>query len=270
MGLIKAQHAPSSLQPFSMKDVEEAARGILLRARRQAEQLLAAAQQEAETLREQARAEGTREGFDHGFAEGSRQGAEAGRAAALEEQRRQLTDVVQGLTRAAAELNARRDELETVALGEVIGLAAAIARRVTKRQGMLDEAVLAANLSEAMRLVVAAADVSIAFHPDQRKTLEDALPRLRLDWPSLRHVELAEDPVISRGGCRIATRGGSVDADLDEQLDRVIDELMPVEKTPKPRPFPLSKGTKGTRSAKGAGKKRAAKTPPEHTAAEEA
>jgi flagellar assembly protein FliH len=243
MGLIKAQYAPASLQPFSMKDIEETARAMLLRARRKAEELIAAAQQEGEAIKEQARAEGTRAGFEHGFAEGSQQGAEAGREQALEEHRRQLTDVLRGLTQAAAELNARREELETEAMREVVGLAAAVARRVTKRQGIIDEAVLAANLSDVMRLVVAAADISIAFHPEQRKTLEDALPRLRLEWPTLRHVELTEDPMVSPGGCRVTTAGGTVDAELDEQLDRVIDELMPVEKTPRARPVPLSRST---------------------------
>jgi flagellar assembly protein FliH len=249
MGLIKANLAPSTLQPFSMKDVEEVARGILLRARRKAEELIAAAQQEGEAIKEQARAEATQAGFDHGFAEGSQQGAEAGRQQAMEEHGKQLTEVVRALTQAAGELSARRDELETEALREVVGLAAAVARRVTKRQGLIDEEVLAANLSDAMRLVVAAADVSIAVHPDQRKTLEEALPRLRLEWPALRHVELTEDPALAPGGCRVCTRGGAVDAGLDEQLDRVIDELMPIEKTPKPKPFPLSKATgKGSKT----------------------
>ena len=242
MGLIKANVAPASLQPFSMKDVEEAAKGILLRARRKAEELIAAAQQEGEAIKEQARAEGTQAGFDHGFADGSQQGVEAGRQAALEEHRKQLTDLVRGLTQAAAELNARRDELETEALREVIGLAAAIARRVTKRQGVIDEDVLAANLTEAMRLVVGAADVTITIHPYQRKTLEEALPRLRMQWPLLRHLQLNDDPSLAPGGCRIAAGGGKVDAGLDEQLDRVIEELMPAEKTvEEPKPFPLSK-----------------------------
>ena len=241
MGLIKANVAPATLQPFSMKDVEEAARGILLRARRKAEELIAAAQQEGEAIKEQARADGARAGFDHGFAEGSQQGTEAGRQQALEEHRKQLTEVLRSLTQASTELSARRDELETEALHEVVALAAAIARRVTKRQGVIDDAVLAANVSEAMRLVVAGADVTIAVHPEQRDTLEEALPRLRLEWPSLRHVELTDDATLSPGGCRVTTGGGTIDADLDEQLDRVITELMPVARTPRPRPIPFSK-----------------------------
>src|SRR5690348_1234542 len=70
MGLIKAHQSPANLQPFSMADVEAAAKRILLRARQQAEQLLFAAQQEAEGLKELAREEGLREGREQGYAEG--------------------------------------------------------------------------------------------------------------------------------------------------------------------------------------------------------
>jgi flagellar assembly protein FliH len=232
MGLIKARQAPPNLQPFSLADIETAAKRILLRARRQADELLVAAQQEAEALKELAREEGLREGREQGLAEGTRQGAEAGKAQALAACQQQFAAAVAAVTQAAAELDAGRRALEAEGLAEVVQLAAAIARRVTKRQGMIDEQVLAANVADAMRLVVHAADVRIAIHPDQRRTLDDALPRLRLEWPGLEHVELVDDPALAPGGCRIFTRGGRVDADLDGQLDRVIAELLPTPDVP--------------------------------------
>ena len=227
MGLIKAQQAPPNLQPFSMADVETAARRILLRARQQAEQLLLAAQQEAEGLKQAAHAEGLREGRAQGHAEGLQKGAEAGKAQALAACQQQFAATLGALAQAAMELDAGRRALEAEGLAEVVQLAAAIARRVTKRQGIIDEQVLAANVADAMRLVVHAADVRIAVHPDQRRTLDEALPALRLEWPGLEHVELVDDPTLAPGGCRIFTRGGRVDADLDGQLDRVIAELLP-------------------------------------------
>ena len=229
MALIKANHAPRSLQPFSMADVEAAAKRVLLRARQQAEQLLLDAQNEAEALKEQAKVEGLREGLEQGQAEGLRQGQEAGHAQALAEHREQFTQTIAALAAAAAELDAGRQRLEADGLREVVQLAAAIARRVTKRQGLIDEEVLAANVTEAMRLVIHAADVQIAVHPDQRATLEAALPRLRTEWPSLKHVELVDDAALSPGGCRLFARGGQVDASLDAQLDRVIAELLPAK-----------------------------------------
>src|SRR4051812_42609830 len=97
MGLIKANSAPTAMVPFSMKDIEEAARNTLLRARRQAEELLAAAQAEAETLKESARRDGFAEGKRDGLARGAEEGREAGREQALAEHRAKLTELIGGL-----------------------------------------------------------------------------------------------------------------------------------------------------------------------------
>ena len=59
--------------------------------------------------------------------------------------------------------------------------------------------------------------------PDKKKEL----PKLQLHWPNLKHVELVEDASVSPGGCRVMTRHGEVNAQIDTQLDRVIAELMP-------------------------------------------
>jgi flagellar biosynthesis/type III secretory pathway protein FliH len=48
-----------------------------------------------------------------------------------------------------------------------------------------------------------------------------------MNWPSLKHVELIDDPAVAPGGCRILTRHGEVDAEIEGQLDRVIAELLP-------------------------------------------
>jgi len=227
MGLIKANNAPSGLRPFSMADVEAAARSILLRARRQAEELIATAQREADELKEAGRAQGLREGLQKGTTDGMRQGAEAGKREAFEKHQKEFAAAVQALKAAAVEIEARRFDLEADGLREVVLLAAAVARKVTKRQGLIDEQVLADNLSEAMKLAVGAADVRVAIHPSQRATLTEALPQLRAEWPALKHIELVDDATVSPGGCRVFTRGGLVDADLDCQLDRVINDLLP-------------------------------------------
>ena len=52
------------------------------------------------------------------------------------------------------ELEASRVDLEGQALTEVVQLAVAVARRVTKQQGAIDPAVLAGNLEEAMKLAM--------------------------------------------------------------------------------------------------------------------
>jgi flagellar assembly protein FliH len=236
MGLIKSSDAPSTMVPFSMGDVERHAKSLLLRAQHQAEQLLAAAQTEAESLKQQAKVQGLAEGRREGTAEGLTQGKQAGHQQALAEHRVQFEKAIAALTAAANALEQSRNELEAAALVEVVQLALAVARRVTKRQGMIDPDVLAANLGEAMKLVVKSADIRVAIHPSQCATLDAALPQLKLQWPNLNHVQIIEDGAMQPGGCCVFTEHGQVSADLDEQLDRIAGELLPSRDLPTPSP----------------------------------
>jgi len=226
MPVIKSSNSPS-LVPFSMADIERHAKSVLLRAQQQAEQLLAEAQKEAEQLKQQARAEGLIEGRKQGTAEGLTQGREAGQQQALNDHRAQLQQAVGALNACATAIDQSRNELEAIGLAEVTQLALAIARRVTKRQGMIEPEVMSANLAEAMKLVVKSVDIRVAIHPAQRKTLDAALPRLALQWPSLTHVQIIEEPGLAPGGCRVFTENGQVNADLNAQLDRMAGELLP-------------------------------------------
>lgn len=227
MGLLRANQVPTATVAFSMADVEDAARRVLLKAKLQAENLLAAALEEAEQLKELARQDGAKEGFDQGHTEGVKHGLEAGKQQAFQQHSGELASLAQALMTAGAEFDAARQAIEADALQEIVALAVGIARRVTKRQGLVDPGVLEANLADAMSLAVGASDIRVAVQPAQREFLASVLPQLKLQWPDLKHVELVDDPALAPGGCRVFTRHGSIDADLDAQLDRVVSELLP-------------------------------------------
>jgi flagellar assembly protein FliH len=178
-------------------------------------------------LKKQAKSEGFVEGRREGMALGLSEGRANGHQAGLDEAKDRLHQVWTSLVSIVTQLDAARRDLESAGIGEVIALATGIARRVTKRQAAIDPAVLLENIREAMKLAVHAIDVRIVINPAQRKTVSDELPKLQLIWPNLNHVELVDDPTIAVGGCRILTRNGEIDADIERQLDRVIDDLLP-------------------------------------------
>jgi flagellar assembly protein FliH len=227
MGLIKSSNAPTTLSPFSMKDVEDHARALLLKARRQAEQLLIEAQAEAEKIKAEAKVAGHAEGVKSGLAEGQAAGQKSGHDKALAEHNAALVAVLQALGTLTNEINTQRHQLEEDAGNAVIRLAIAIARKVTKLQGISEPQTLLANVDAAARSVVRSADLRLALNPTQRDTLMSALPALKLRWPILAHVDLVDDPAIAPGGCRLHTRGGLIDADLDRQVDQIASELLP-------------------------------------------
>lgn len=213
--------------PFSMKDIETQARALIARAKERAEALLIEAQHEAEQLKAAARAEGVAEGKREGLAKGLEEGRRNGAQQALGEHRSQLANLIKALTQSAADLDGSRQRLEAEALKEVIDLAVAIASRITRRQGLIDPQVLIENVGEAMKLVVSSSDVRIALHPSQKQYLLDVLPNLQATWPALKHVQLIDDDSLAPGGCRVFSRGGQIDADLNGQLDRVVADLLP-------------------------------------------
>jgi flagellar assembly protein FliH len=227
MGVIKSTQAPLSLSPFSLADIEEAAKRIMARARQQAEKLLAQALHEAQRLKEEARVQGAQIGRREGQTAGLEEGKKTGHEQALSEHREKLSQAVKAASAIAAELDARRCEMEVAAVREVIDLAIAIGERVTKRIGTMDPQCVLANVAESLKLVVHAADLRIAVNPAQKATLAQELPRLKMEWPSLGHVELIDDAGVAPGGCRLLTHHGVIDADLDVQLRNIAAVLAP-------------------------------------------
>lgn len=227
MPVIKSANVPANVSVFSMTDIEVQAKSLLARAARRAEQLIAEAQTQAESLKRAAYAQGLTEGKRDGTAQGITEGKKSGHDQALAEHREKFAAAVNSLAAAAQKFEAQRTDLEAGALRPVIELAAAIARRVAKRQAALDPNVLTENLKGAMKLVAHACDVRIALRPADLETMKKELPNLKLDWPQLGHIELSEDATLSVGGCRIFTASGMIDGDLDGQLDRIVDELLP-------------------------------------------
>jgi flagellar assembly protein FliH len=225
MAVLKSTSPSPVLTPFSIKDMELQAQALLVRSRRAAELLLGEAQREGELLKAKAREEGFALGKREGTEQGLVEGRKSGHDAALAEIKPQMAKMLATLTAAVNQLDADRHDLECAGINEVVKLAAAIARRVTKRQAAIDPAVLLENLKEAMKLAVGAADVRIMIHPDQRQMLESELPRLQMQWPTVKHVSLIDDVAVGVGGCKILTRQGEVDASIEAQLDRVIADV---------------------------------------------
>jgi flagellar assembly protein FliH len=228
MGLIKADSAKAvAATQFSMRDVEQAARAMLSRARQQADQLLAEAQRQAEQLKQQAHAQGLAEGRSAGQQQGIEQGRQLGQKQALEEHRKKLVEAVQAFAAAAAAVEGHRQQLVAEAQADVIRLALAIASRITRWHGTHDPAVLQAICSDAIRLAVGKTDVRVAVHPSQRQTLEAIVPQLKLQFPTMQHVQILDDPSLVPGGCRVGTAAGDIDADLQTQIDRIAAALLP-------------------------------------------
>jgi flagellar assembly protein FliH len=234
MALLKSQNVPTIATPFALRDMELQAQSLLVRAKRAADTLMVQAEKEADSIRLKARADGLAAGRVDGLKKGLEEGKASGHGQAMADGAKRMADLFTTLSAIAQTLDKHRRDLVSAGIDEVVQLSLSIARKVTKRQAALDPAVLKANLADAMRLAVQAADVRILVHPSQRQLIDDELPAVKLNWPDLKHVDLVPDESVEPGGCRLITNRGTVDAQIETQLERIILEMMPDPATDSP------------------------------------
>lgn len=204
---------PAEVSAFRFSDLDDAAARELEAARVQAAEILAAARLEAAALEEEAlqraRAQARCE-FDSAV------------AAEVERRMQTLTPAVQQivavLETARAECLSRWEEAG-------FDVALAIAERVIRREVERAPQITLALVRESLELAAGSTEVKLFMHPDDLATLSPALDRLMGELGSLGRCEIVSLASISRGGCRVETRCGSIDQQFETQLARIAEEL---------------------------------------------
>lgn len=231
MSRLIRHEAPTSTAAFRFHDYEREARAVLDAARREAERLLADARRQVAQLHAAQRRDGHAEGLELGRREGReqvlREARQAGLSAAIEAAKADVAQLEQALRAALADFESRKRALIASAESGLIQLALAIARRVCKSVAAASSEAAAANVRALLEMVQNADDVVIRLHPDDYARLRDLGPALIDEAAKHRHVELAADPNVDRGGCVVATPAGTIDARIETQLDRIAAALCP-------------------------------------------
>jgi flagellar assembly protein FliH len=152
------------------------------------------------------------------FAKGYAQGERAGAAAAQEQAAalaRQLTTSLEDLTRVRAEMIRHTEK-------QMVQLALAVARRVVHREVSLDPNLLLAMMRVALDRLSEAARVTVRLNPADHQSAVAALAA----GDSHDHVTLAADARIPRGGCRVESDFGDIEAGVDGQIQEVARALL--------------------------------------------
>jgi flagellar assembly protein FliH len=155
-----------------------------------------------------------REAFAKGFAQGERAGAEAAASRADAMMRR--------LTQSLEEVAKLRDQMIHDTERQLVHLALAIARRVIHREVSLDHDLLIAIARVAMDRLAESAHLTVRLNPDDHAAISanGGMPL------AANHVTVVADARLPRGGCRIESDLGIVDAGIDAQLHEIAQSLL--------------------------------------------
>lgn len=172
---------------------------------------------DAETLRREAYQEGLNRGQAEGFAAGMEKAAE----------------VVENLHRLLTAAEQLWPALCRTYERQIIALVGRVAEKVVYGQVALDREVVRRTILKAFEQIPEPLTVALEVNPDDYEYLEALKKPLMEEISGLKQLSLQADPTVGRGGCRIETRSGTVDATLEARLEAIRQCLL--ETAPQPQ-----------------------------------
>lgn len=175
--------------------------------------------EEIEAMQRQAYEEAAMEGREAGRQEGYRAGYEAGRQEGLASIQAQLAEQGVRLDALMQELTHPLRALENEIFEELSALAIALARQLIRRELRTDPGQIIAVAREALSALPSGSrKVQLHLHPDDVELVRQALFLDEKDtgW------RVTEDPLLTRGGCRVTTENSTIDASVEKRLAAAI------------------------------------------------
>jgi flagellar assembly protein FliH len=203
---------------FNIEDVQARARDYLLEVQQQAAEFLQRAGEEAKTIKEQAR--------------------QAGLAAAQVEFERRVAKSAKELSdqRCHTAIAAGENTLQQLASAtnqwleawrdQTVQLAVKMAEKLVRHElSFQSAAVLERWLEEALRAARDTRELRICVHPNDMEVAGAALERLAKAVPNAAAATVIADAEVKPGGCLMLSEQGSIDLQLETQLERLAGSL---------------------------------------------
>ncbi|MEA2484459.1 MAG: flagellar assembly protein FliH [Thermoleophilaceae bacterium] len=177
----------------------------LEQAARNARRLVAAAEAEADRIRDEARAAGRTEGLA------------AGRAEALAQAAPSLSAAVEALTAVRALEADLAERIEA----QAVELALQVAERVVAGTIAVAPERLLDVVRGALRTIIERERVTLLVHPEDLDLMREGVAEVTGALGGIEHIEVQEERRVARGGAILRTRVGEVDARIETKLGRV-------------------------------------------------
>jgi flagellar assembly protein FliH len=160
-----------------------------------------------------------KEAYDSGFSKGVTEG--------IDREKRKLSLAAKSVAKLTRELKMLKEELLESSEKEIIDLAFLIAGKVIHKEVSAGRDVVLSVLKDAMRNIQERNGVSIRLNPEDHRYITEAKPDF-LD--SFSNILIEKDEEIGQGGAVIETHSEIVDARLDQQLDKIKDQMSEVRR----------------------------------------
>lgn len=153
--------------------------------------------------------------FQQSYEKGYREGLAAGQ--------NEMNKLVGNIESIMAVLARPLPDVDDQVVDELVQLSMAVVKQMIRRELKISPGEIVAVVRDALSLLPAAAtEVTLELHPDDAKLIREALaqPENASGW------RISEDPLLTRGGCRVLTSTSRIDASVEKRINAVIAEVM--------------------------------------------
>ena len=156
-----------------------------------------------------------KQAYDEGFVFGQKEGHQQ-KQSELENNAASLRSIIELFTDPLKEMD---DEV----VYQLAELAMTVAKQVVRRELHTEQGEIVGIVREAMTALPASTrKVSLNIHPDDAELVRNAFSfGEESDNEELRW-KIIEDPMLTRGGCKISSENSSIDATVEGRLNRII------------------------------------------------
>jgi flagellar assembly protein FliH len=198
---------------FSFADLRGQADEYLETVRQEAAKIVQQAHRDAEGVRRQAEAAG-------------RKAAEAAAERVLDEKvAKRMETLLPALEQLVSQLHDAKGELLRQWEQSALKLITAISERVIHRQLTADPAIALDLIADALQLAVGATEISLHVNSTDYERVGPQIQQLATTICRLAPSQIVPDATISSGGCRVETRFGTIDNQIESQLRRIEEDL---------------------------------------------
>jgi flagellar assembly protein FliH len=198
---------------FNFDDMRGQASDYLDKVRDEAAKIIQGAHRQAEQIRRQAEAAGRQEGS-------------AAIERMLEEKiARRMETLLPALERTAAALDDAKGELLRKWEKSAVHVAAAIAKRIIRRELASEPQIALEAIAEALQLAAGMSQVTLHVNTTDYAHLGGQIDRLAETLCRVAPARIVADAEIFPGGCRVTTEFGEIDQQIEAQLRRIEEDL---------------------------------------------
>lgn len=160
-----------------------------------------------------------KQAYDEGFELGQKQGFEK-KKHELETNSETLCSIIELLSEPLKNLD---DDV----VNQLAELSMIVAKQVVRRELHTEQGEIVGIVREAMSALPASTrKIILNIHPDDGELVRNAFSLGQQDESDELRWKVVEDPMITRGGCKISSENSRVDATVEARLNRVISTLL--------------------------------------------